>query len=195
MLLQFLRAHLEELPPIIGRQGQSEQIIRTMPFALSLVKGPTMPIHAFEIEHSLTDIAVATLMHLHHRVDTLHRTPGPHRPFQNRRDLLIGWLPLGTQSLTDPLLHDHHGDAQAHSGIILCLAHPIKRGSCISALRIIPPAQEPSKMPLLHHWVRGRFRDSTPGLLSTGNSATALVVHHVASPLAAFAPWDTHKTS
>ena len=67
-----------------------------------------MPIQSFEVQQALTDVTVPCLVHPHPTLDTLDRTPGPHDPTQHRLHLLIGRLPLRTQTLTDHLLHHDH---------------------------------------------------------------------------------------
>src|SRR5437899_11825403 len=73
-----------------------------------MAKGTTMPIESLEIQHLLADVTMPSLMHPHHTVEALHCTTGPHHASQNLRYTLIGQLPLGTQTLTDHLLHHHH---------------------------------------------------------------------------------------
>jgi hypothetical protein len=60
----------------------------------------------------------------------------------------------------------------------------VERRSCIGILRIIPLAYKPGKMVPYHHHVRGSCHDTTPGLLSTGDSGPALVVRDAPLPLA-----------
>jgi len=45
---------------------QPEQIVRTLPFALTLAKDMTIPVQALEIEEALAHMTMATLMHPHH---------------------------------------------------------------------------------------------------------------------------------
>ena len=84
---------------------QPEQIVRTLPFALTLAKDMTIPVQALEIEEALAHMTMATLMHPHHTVDAFDRTPGPHRVSQELVHTPLGTLPLRTQALTQPLLH------------------------------------------------------------------------------------------
>jgi len=60
-------------------------------------------------------VTVLCLGHPHHIIDTLDQTPGPYDLAQARIHLLMGRLPLRTQTLIHPLLpHDH-----------LCEAHTL----------------------------------------------------------------------
>jgi len=56
---------------------QSEQIVRTLPFALALTKDTAIPVQTLEIEEALAHMTMATLMHPHHTVDAFDCTTGP----------------------------------------------------------------------------------------------------------------------
>ena len=101
---------------------QPEQIVRTLPFALTLAKDMTIPVQALEIEQPLAHVTMAALMHPHHTVDAFYRTPGPHRVSQELVHTPIGTLPLRTQALTQYLL-DHDQWMETNAGVTLRLLH------------------------------------------------------------------------
>src|SRR5215471_9633592 len=67
--------------------------------------------------------------------------------------------------------------------------------SCTSSLRIILLIRESSKMPPLHHRVRGYCHDSTPLLLSAPGLGTPVPVYHIALRLAQPGRGDAAETS
>ena len=85
---------------------QPEQIVRTLPFALTLAKDTTIPVQALEIEETLAHMTMAALMHPHHTINAFYRTTGPHRVPQDLVHAPLDTLPLRTQALTQHLL-DH----------------------------------------------------------------------------------------
>ena len=86
---------MEQRPPIMGRQFQSEQLVRTRLFSLPMANDPAMPIQAFEIHHALTDVPMPPLVHPHHTIAAFHGTTGSHHALENRLDTRLGLLPLG----------------------------------------------------------------------------------------------------
>src|SRR5215510_10674543 len=101
---------------------QPEQIVRTLPFALTLAKDATIPVQALEIEESLAHMTLAALMHPHPTVDAFYCTTGPHRVSQEFIHTSIGTLPLRTQALTQHwLAHDQL--TSTHAGVPVHLLH------------------------------------------------------------------------
>ena len=106
---------------------QPEQLIRTLPFALTLAKDAAIPVPALQIEETLAPMTMAALMHSHHTVDAFHRTPGPHGVSQEFIHTPLGTLPLRTQALTQHLF-DHDQWPQTHAGVTLRLSYLVVHG-------------------------------------------------------------------
>ena len=59
-----------------------------------------------------------------------------------------------------------------------------ERGSCTRILRIIVSPRKLTKIPPLHHCVRGRYYDSSSCLLPAGDPGMSVALHHAALRLA-----------
>jgi len=107
-LRQYFWIHLQERPPVVRREAESEQVVRTRPTPFAVRKGAAIPEQAFEIEHPLADVAVTCLMHAEHAVHTRDGTAGSHRVAKDLPDVCLSLLPVRGQSLAQDLLDDDH---------------------------------------------------------------------------------------
>jgi len=105
-LRQYFRIHLQERPPVVRREAETEQWVRTRPTPLAVRKGAAIPEHPFEIQPALADMAVPCLRHTPHTVHTLDRAARAHRVGQDVPNPCVRFRPIRGQTLAQELFHD-----------------------------------------------------------------------------------------
>ena len=103
---QYFRIHLQERPPVVRREAETEQWVRTRPTPLAVRKGAAIPEHPFEIQPALADMAVPCLRHTPHTVHTLDRAARAHRVGQDVPNPCVRFRPIRGQTLAQELFHD-----------------------------------------------------------------------------------------
>ena len=105
-MLQHFRIHLQEIPPVVRREVETAQLVRTRPTPLAVRKGAAIPEHPFEIQHALVDMAVPCLMHAQPTVHALDRAARAHRVGQDVPNPCVCFRPIQRQTLAQELFHD-----------------------------------------------------------------------------------------